>query len=235
MMQKGCKAIIFGGLLLVSTMIQAVLPLSKNLDNLLSQSGTQSFKHSVNANALKLLSHFTTQDTQTYCGIASAVMVLNASGITPPHDTQHSPHHYFTQENFFNDSVKKIIAIEHVKKSGLTLTQLKQVINTHGLLASVVHANETNLKQFRNTLHTALSQEQFVIVNFFRPRLQMQGAGHHSPVAAYDSKTDRFLILDVARYKYPAYWVSTHDLWEAVNTNDGDQYRGFLVISVMPF
>jgi Phytochelatin synthase len=31
---------------------------------------------------------------------------------------------------------------------------------------------------------------------------QEQG-GHISPLAAYDAETDRFLILDVSRYKYP--------------------------------
>lgn len=26
------------------------------------------------------------------------------------------------------------------------------------------------------------------------------GAGHHSPIGAYDEETDRVLVLDVARY-----------------------------------
>jgi hypothetical protein len=44
--------------------------------------------------------------------------------------------------------------------------------------------------------------------------------GHISPLAAYDSKSDRFLILDVARYKYPPVWVSASDLFVAMNTTD---------------
>lgn len=53
----------------------------------------------------------------------------------------------------------------------------------------------------------------------------------NSPLAAYDLQSDRFLLLDVARYKYPAYWVKTEDLWNAVNTKDDNTYRGFIMIS----
>lgn len=48
--------------------------------------------------------------------------------------------------------------------------------------------------------------------------------------ADYDTQTDRFLLLDVARYKYSSYWVKSKDLWSAVNTMDGASYRGFVVI-----
>ena len=57
--------------------------------------------------------------------------------------------------------------------------------------------------------------------------------GHISPLAAYNSKADRFLILDVARYKYPPVWVSTSDLFAAMNTTDSDndnKTRGFVVV-----
>jgi len=58
--------------------------------------------------------------------------------------------------------------------------------------------------------------------------------GHISPLAAYDEDTDRFLILDVARYKYPPVWVTAADLYGAMNTKDSDnddKMRGYVLIS----
>ena len=59
-----------------------------------------------------------------------------------------------------------------------------------------------------------------MIVNYLRKALGEQKGGHISPLAAYDAKTDRFLILDVARYKYPPVWVKTADMFAAMNTPD---------------
>jgi hypothetical protein len=52
-------------------------------------------------------------------------------------------------------------------------------------------------------------------------------------LAAYNQKSDRFLMLDVARYKYPPMWVKAEDLWEAMNTDDAGAKakRGFVIIS----
>ncbi|MGB6297273.1 MAG: phytochelatin synthase family protein, partial [Rivularia sp. (in: cyanobacteria)] len=57
--------------------------------------------------------------------------------------------------------------------------------------------------------------------------------GHISPLAAYNKETDRFLILDVSRYKYPPVWVKAEDLWKAMNTKDSvsDKTRGFVLVS----
>ena len=58
--------------------------------------------------------------------------------------------------------------------------------------------------------------------------------GHISPLAAYDIESDRFLILDVARYKYPPVWVTTADLFAAMKTTDSDnenKTRGFVLVT----
>ena len=55
-----------------------------------------------------------------------------------------------------------------------------------------------------------------------------------SPLAAYDAKVDRFLILDVARYKYPPVWVKTSDLFDAMNTTDAandNKTRGYVLVA----
>ncbi len=66
-----------------------------------------------------------------------------------------------------------------------------------------------------------------------RKALGQETFGHISPLAAYDEKADRFLILDVARYKYPPAWVKASDLFDAMNTPDpsnGGKTRGYVVV-----
>ncbi|MCV3216990.1 phytochelatin synthase family protein [Plectonema radiosum NIES-515] len=50
---------------------------------------------------------------------------------------------------------------------------------------------------------------------------------------ASNEQTDRFLILDVSRYKYPPVWVKAADLWKAMSTTDSEsgKTRGFVFVS----
>jgi hypothetical protein len=67
-----------------------------------------------------------------------------------------------------------------------------------------------------------------------RKAIGQESGGHISPLAAYDEDSDRFLILDVSRYKYPPVWVETEALFAAMHTPDSDndnKSRGFIVVS----
>jgi hypothetical protein len=75
---------------------------------------------------------------------------------------------------------------------------------------------------------------QYVLVNFLRSAIGEEQFGHISPLAAYDAASDRFLILDVSRYKYPPVWVTAADLFRAMNTPDSDNQnrsRGYVIIT----
>ena len=72
-----------------------------------------------------------------------------------------------------------------------------------------------------------------MIVNYLRKSIGQERGGHISPLAAYDADSDKFLILDVARYKYPPVWVKAAALFDAMNTTDSDnenRTRGFVLI-----
>ena len=90
------------------------------------------------------------------------------------------------------------------------------------------------MDEFRALATRALAEpNQYVIVNYLRRHVGQERGGHISPLAAYDADADRFLILDVSRYKYPPVWVKAEDLFAAMNTPDSDnenRSRGFVLI-----
>ena len=210
--------------------VQAALPLPPNLIDFTSTKGQQLLKQSANETTINMLQNYLTQDSVTYCNVASATIILNALKIPAPDDVQHKPFKYFTQENFFTDAVAKIVKKEDVAKSGMTLEQLAAAINTHGVHATAYHANQLSLDKTRKLIKEALAHNKPVIANLLRTGIAEAGGGHHSPIAAYDKESDRFLFLDVARYKYHACWIKASELYKAMNTMDGNASRGFIVV-----
>ncbi len=183
----------------------------------------------------RLSNQFVTQINQAYCGVASSVMVLNALGIPAPESPQTKPFRAFTQENFFNkEETKKVISADLVAKSGMTLAQLGGLLTSHGAKVNVYYGSDLDLERFRSLLRQNLSERgNFAIVNYLRKTVGQERGGHISPIAAYNQLTDRFLILDVSRYKYPPVWVKAVDLWQAIKTIDADagKTRGFVLVS----
>lgn len=172
----------------------------------------------------KLSRHFEPQARPAFCGVASAVVVLNAL---------RSPHARLTQSSFFTDATDEVRSSLRVTIGGMTLEQLAGLLRAHGAEATVFHAADADLDTFRRVaqmnLHTA---GDFLLANYQRASLGQGEMGHISPVAAYDAGTDRLLVLDVAAYKYPPVWVSTEALWKAMNTVDtaSGRSRGFIVV-----
>jgi hypothetical protein len=181
-----------------------------------------------------LADNFVTQKTQSYCGVASMVMVLNASGVPAPPVPEYEPYRTFTQDNLLDEKTDAIVSRETIVKQGMTLDELGGVLATQPLAIVVKHAGDTSLDDFRAMGREYLGQPgHFVIVNYLRKAIRQEVGGHISPLAAYDAEADRFLILDVARYKYPPVWVKAEDLFAAMNTPDasnGDRTRGFVLI-----
>lgn len=180
-----------------------------------------------------LMPYFVSEKGLSFCAPASAVMVLNALAINRPLALQHAPYHFFTQDNFFTSSVLNITTPATINYEGMTLSQLAAALKTFSLTITLVNAQQVTEQQFRQAAIAAVStSKQFVIVNFYRKKIHEKGSGHFSPLAAYDQKTDRFLLLDVARYKYLPVWVRTDDLYQAMKTNAGSKGgRGYLLIS----
>jgi hypothetical protein len=182
-----------------------------------------------------LASNFLTQQNQAFCGVASMVMVLNALELPAPAVPAFDPYHTFTQDNVLNAQTEAVLPVEVIKKQGITLDQLGGLLAVQPVTVSVQHAADSSVEAFRNQARGALAAPgQFVIVNYLRKAIGQERGGHISPLAAFDAESDRFLILDVARYKYPPVWVKTTELFAAMNTQDSDnenKTRGYVLIS----
>jgi hypothetical protein len=182
----------------------------------------------------RLTATFVTQERPSYCGVASSVMILNALPIARP---EAEPAPSFTQENFFNEAAKLVHPAEAVGRGGMTIDQLAALLQCHPAEARVVRASETTLEEFRKLASQNLANAgDYVVVNYDRSELGQETTGHISPLAAYNEKADRFLLLDVARYKYPPVWASAEALFRAMKATDltSGQSRGMVLVKTAP-
>ncbi len=212
------------------------LPLPDNLTDLNSEQGEQFFSESgALPTYFAVADNFVTQKTGAYCGVASMVMVLNALHVPAPSTPAYEPYHIFTQDNVLDEHTDAILPHEVLARQGMTLDQLGALLALHPATIEVHHAADGGLDAFRASARDYLATPgHFVIVNYLRKALGQKTGGHISPLAAYDAKADRFLILDVARYKYPPVWAKASDLFAAMNTPDAandNKTRGYVLLA----
>ena len=92
----------------------------------------------------QLIPWFTNQINQSYCGVASAVTVLNAMPIKKPIDPIYAPHAYFTQNNFFTPEVVKVISPQTVHNQGMTREEMVKTLTQLGVKATTVAGDEVD-------------------------------------------------------------------------------------------
>ncbi|WP_254950075.1 MULTISPECIES: phytochelatin synthase family protein [unclassified Cyanobium] len=185
-----------------------------------------------------LAEQFLTQANLAYCGVASAAMVLNSLGVPAPAVPGYGRYRFWTQENVFDvPAGSTVVSADVVRRQGMILAELAALIASHGVTAKAIHGDQLSLEQFRALLRTNLSQPgDRLLANYFRPALGQAGGGHIAPLAAFHAPSDRVLILDVARYRYPSVWVPVADLWTAIRTTDSTsgRSRGLVTIRRLP-
>jgi glutathione-S-conjugate glycine hydrolase len=182
----------------------------------------------------QLIPTFAVQRTQSYCSVASAITVLNAMPISKPVDPIYAPYAYFTQDNYFTPEVSKVISAQTVLAQGMTREEMAKTLALHGVRTKSIAGDTLSDESLRTLLQKTLGDDgQFVLANYFRATLGQVGGGHWSALAAYDEKTDRVLILDVAKYKYPPAWVGIATLRQAMDTIDtvSNKARGLVIVS----
>jgi len=185
-----------------------------------------------------LAEQFLSQANLAYCGVASAVMVLNSLAVPAPAVEGYGAYRFWTQTNVFDPpATRAFVQPDRVAREGMTLAQLHGLLASHGLAVERHHGEGLSLEQFRALLrHNLVDPGDRLVVNYHRPAVGQAGGGHIAPIAAYHRPTDRVLILDVARYRYPSVWVPVADLWQAILAVDASsgRSRGVLVVRRAP-
>lgn len=217
------------------------LPLPTGLISLQSTEGTRLLEASGSrANFYALIQHMNSQQKLSYCGVASAVTVLNTlqPTNTPLCDTLDGKVAYFDQMNFFSKPVEQIVAQSVVVKQGFTLQEWSGAVATYGVKTEAWHcgtaAGQADYTNFVARAKAALQNtNQLLVINFSRQSLGQAGNGHFSPIGAYNEQANKFLVLDVALFKYPAFWVDGKALWESLATVDSvsKKNRGFVIVT----
>jgi hypothetical protein len=111
---------------------------------------------------------------------------------------------------------------------GLTLDELADVARAN-TTRKITVLRDLSEEQFRDHLRRSNDGNRRYIVNFNRERIFGAGAGHHSPLGGYLEKEDMAFILDVNSAFQP-WLVERARLFAAVNTFDGNNKRGLLLI-----
>lgn len=196
-------------------------PLPGDAISLDSDRGRDLLATALAADHAALWAAFQSQEKGSWCGVASAVTVLNARGAS------------LTQDGFFTPEVTAIRPWWRTTFGGMPITHLGPMLAAHGAPAEVRHADEHGLDVFRADLaaNLATAGDQ-VVVNYDRRVMGEAGAGHISPVSALSADGNWVLLLDTATYKYPAHWVPVDRLYAAMHTPDSEsgRSRGWILV-----
>jgi len=188
-----------------------------------------------------LIEQHSTQSEPAYCGPSTLVIVLNALAVDPRRKWK-GPWRWYDER-----MLNCCIDLEEVKTTGITLSTFICLARCQGLSVQGQYASECTIDRFRDAIRQSCMEDidetnendgadirhKFLVVSYNRSVLSQTGAGHFSPVAAYDPQSDSVLILDTARFKYGAHWVSVPLLFESMQKIDPEtnKSRGFALLS----
>jgi hypothetical protein len=97
--------------------------------------------------------------------------------------------------------------------------------------AVVVDAAKPEAEVRADLIGNLQSGGDYVIVNYQRRAVGQNGGGHISPLAAYDERSDAFLLLDVNPAAASWVWMPAATLIGAMRTFDTVENRGYLLVS----
>lgn len=198
-----------------------------------SVQGLELFREALGAGTLgcyfRLSEMFQTQEEPAYCGLASLAMVLNALSIDPGRVWKGVWRHY-------SESMLECCEpLEVVKKTGVTLEKLACTARCNSLDVETLYGVDADTLRAiasRVSRQSPDNPTEFVVASYTRKIFGQTGGGHFSPIAAYHEESDRVLIMDVARFKYPPQWLKVEELAEATRVVDKDsgKPRGLLIL-----
>jgi hypothetical protein len=205
-----------------------------------------------------LANQFEAQSNGAFCGPTAAAIVLNTvrgrSADLPhdrsrmrPEDFKYMPKAFdptlprFTQDNVITKARKTraqvlgepvTIGGKQVEDFGFQTRQLDELLRANGLATRLVIVDDSKTVQdIRSDLVDNLKRGgDYVIVSYLREAVGQKGRGHISPLGAYDSVSDSFLVLDVNPTSAGWVWMPTATLVKGMRTFDTVENRGYILI-----
>jgi len=184
-----------------------------------------------------LVEQFVTQDEPTFCGLGTLTMVMNALKIDPRRRwrDETGPGWRWWSDEMFPTSCTG--SLEYYRTNGSTMEEFRLLAATNGADVRMRRPTDEgeSVETFRAAIVDASStaSSSFTVTSFCRASLGQTGGGHFSPIGGYHAPSDSALVLDVARFKYPPYWVPVPRLWDASLAVDDvtGRARGWFALS----
>lgn len=179
-------------------------------------------------------------DAATEIPYDNSLVATHEKGYFPTKNNWQPYFHRYTQNTVLTKSPKTRLEIMgkptgefDFNDYGLQLDQFEAMVKSNGAnIKTVELAKLDNIEQVKKDLISELDKkDNYLVINYTRKGVEQKGGGHFSPVAAYDAKSDSFLVMDVNSSKYPWAWIDADLVIKAMNTKDIDAYRGYAVIS----
>ncbi|ORZ34112.1 Phytochelatin synthase-domain-containing protein [Catenaria anguillulae PL171] len=209
-------------------------PLPSHLMAFTSKEGKRLFKEALAAgyaeNYFSLAGTFTTQSEPAYCGLGSLAMVLNALEVDPKKRWKGSWRWYS------EEMLECCAPLDVVKSKGITFKEFSCMAKCNGLTVIAKRGDEVTLDEFIADLKASTSNafptETHMVVSFSRKALGQTGDGHFSPVTVFHPQSNKLLVLDVAMFKYPSYFVDVELLYQSMQMVDKETGlpRGYFLL-----
>jgi len=106
------------------------------------------------------------------------------------------------------------------------------MLRANGVTTKLTIVDENKLDDdIRNELVENLQRRgDYVIIAFLREAVGERGGPHISPIGAYDTESDSFLVLDVNPASADWVWMPTKTLIKGMRTFDKIENRGYILI-----
>lgn len=176
-----------------------------------SEEGVQLLQdaYGLNESFIPVSVNLETQYTQSFCGVATAVTLLNSmpSKNSAPVDPLLKPFKFFTQTDIFSTACASSVKTSdpsipfspfYVATHGATIVELNDLIECYAD-SEIIFGADLTLEKFREVIKTTMNTTAFVGVDIDRSAMGGRGGGHFSPIGAYNEKADVILFMDVAR------------------------------------
>eukprot|EP01116_Phalansterium_solitarium_P019179 TRINITY_DN5286_c0_g1_i2.p1 TRINITY_DN5286_c0_g1~~TRINITY_DN5286_c0_g1_i2.p1 ORF type:complete len:335 (-),score=75.28 TRINITY_DN5286_c0_g1_i2:322-1326(-) len=221
-------------------------PLPSHLVPFSSQDGRALFMEAMALGGMesywKLAEQFHTQTEPAYCGLATLSMALNALQVDPRRQWKG------VWRWFSEDMLDCCTPLEVVKEKGITLKDFACLVKCNGAEATMYAAEESTEEDFRRMVvemcctpvtpsrrGTSGSEgpSRVLVSSFSRKILGQTGDGHFACLAGYHPEKDMVLVMDTAKFKYPAFWCKLSELYAAMQPVDpvAGRPRGYVVVS----